>query len=126
MKSEHDVKMLKINVFNFEDNLFDDKSIIVECTLELDNEYMIKAMIANECTDYLFIDIDIARQVCEVLEISFLKLNKSREVKNYDERRNKNIIHAIYSSMTIQNYIESSISMMIIKLDQHSIILRKS
>ncbi len=125
MKSEHDVKVLKIDVFNFEDSLFDDKSVIVECTLELDIEYIIKAMIDNKCTDYSFIDTDIARQVCEVLGISSLKLNKSREVKNYDERRNKDIIHVIYSSMTIQDHTESFISMMIIKLDQHSIILDK-
>jgi hypothetical protein len=125
MKNEQDVKMLKIDVFNFEDSLFDDKSVIVECTLELDNEYIIKAMINNDCTDYSFIDTDIAQQVCEALEISFFKLNKLREVKSYDERRNKDIIHAIYSFMIIQNHIESSISMMIIKLDQHSIILSK-
>jgi hypothetical protein len=125
MKNEHDVKMLKIDVFNFEDSLFD-KSIIVECTLELDSEYIIKAMIDNDCTDYSFIDTDIAREVCEVLRISSLKLNKSREVKSYDERRNKDITHVIYSSMTIQNHTKSCISMMIIKLDQHSIILEKS
>ncbi len=83
-------------------------------------------MIDNDCTDYSFIDIDVAHQVCEVLEISLLKLNKVREVKNYDERRDKDITHVIYSSMIIQNHIESFISMMIIKLDQHSIILRKS
>jgi NMD protein affecting ribosome stability and mRNA decay len=126
MKNEHDVKVLKIDVFNFENSLFDDKSVIVECTLELDSEYIIKAMIDNECIDYSFIDIDIAHQVCEALEISFLKLNKSREVKNYDERRNKNITHVIYSFMIIQNHTKSSISMMITKLDQHSIILDKS
>jgi hypothetical protein len=125
MKSEQDVKVLKIDVFNFEDSLFDDKSVIVECTLELDSEYIIKAMIDNDCIDYSFIDIDIAQQVCEALEISFLKLNKFREVKNYDERRSKDITHAIYSFMIIQNHIESSISMMITKLDQHSIILSK-
>jgi hypothetical protein len=126
MKNEHDVKMLKIDVFNFEDNLFDDKSVIVECTLELDSEYIIKAMINNEFTDYSFIDTDIAQEVCEVLKISFLKLNKSREVKNYDERRSKDITHVIYSSMIIQNHTRSCIFMMIIKLDQHSIILEKS
>jgi NMD protein affecting ribosome stability and mRNA decay len=126
MKSEHDVKVLKIDVFNFENNLFDDKSVIVECILKLDSEYIIKAMIDNECIDYSFIDIDIAHQVCEALEISLLKLNKSREVKNYDERRNKNITHVIYSFMIIQNHTKNSISMMIIKLDQHSIILNKS
>jgi hypothetical protein len=83
-------------------------------------------MIDNDCTDYSFIDIDIAHQVCEMLEIIFLKLNKLREVKNYDERRSKNITHVIYSSMIIQNYTKNSISMMITKLDQHSIILNKS
>jgi hypothetical protein len=123
MKSKHDVSVLKIETCNFENILFDDKSVIVNCILE--SEYKTRAMIDNNCTDYSFIDIDVAHQVCEVLKISFLKLNKSREVKNYDERRDKNIIHAIYSSMTIQNHTESSISMMIIKLDQHSIILRK-
>jgi hypothetical protein len=125
MKSEQDVKVLKIDVFNFEDSLFDDKSVIVECILELDSEYIIKAMINNDCIDYSFIDIDIAQQVCETLEISLLKLNKLREVKNYDERRSKDITHAIYSLMIIQNHTESSISMMITKFDQHSIILNK-
>jgi hypothetical protein len=124
MKNKYDV--LKIDVFNFEDNLFDDKSIIVECILELDSEYIIKAMIDNDCTDYSFIDTDVAQRVCEALEISLLKLNKSREVKKYDERRNKNITHVIYSLMIIQNYTKSSTFMMIIKLDQHSIILENS
>jgi hypothetical protein len=63
--------------------------------------------------------------MCEALEISFLKLNKSREVKKYDERKDKNITHVIYSFMTIQNHTKSSTFMMIIKLDQHSIILDK-
>jgi hypothetical protein len=123
MKNKHDVSVLKIEACNFENTLFDDKSVIVNCILE--SEYKTRAMIDNDCTDYSFIDTDVAHQVCEVLKISLLKLNKSREVKSYDERRDKNITHAIYSSMTIQNYIKSSISMMIIKFDQHSIILRK-
>jgi hypothetical protein len=126
MKSEHDVKMLKIDVFNFEDNFFDDKSVIVECILKLDNEYIIKTMINNDCTDYSFIDIDIARKVCEVLETTLLKLNKSREIKNYDEKKDKDIIHVIYSFMIIQNHTKSCTFMMIIKLNQHSIILEKS
>jgi hypothetical protein len=98
--------------------------MIVNCILE--SEYKTRATIDNDCTNYSFIDIDIAHQVCEMLEITSLKLNKSREVKNYNERRSKNIIHVIYSFMTIQDHIKSSISMMIIKLDQHLIILEKS
>jgi hypothetical protein len=124
MKNKHDVIVLKIEACNFEDILFDDKSMIVNCILE--SEYKTRAMIDNDCTDYSFIDIDIAHQVCEMLEIILLKLNKSREMKDYDERKDKNITHVIYSFMTIQDHTESSISMMIIKLDQHSIILEKS
>ncbi len=90
---------IKIDACNFEDNLFDDKSIIVNCTLDLDNknEYKIKIMINNDCINYSFININIVHKMCELLEISSSKLNKSREVKKYDERRNKNITHVIYS-----------------------------
>jgi hypothetical protein len=122
------MKIMKIDACNYEDNLFDDKSIIVNCTLNLDNdsEYKIKVMIDNDCIDYSFININIAHKMCELLSIALLKLNKSREVKNYDDRRNKDITYIIYSFMIIQNHIESSIFMMIIKLDQHLIILEKS
>jgi coenzyme F420-reducing hydrogenase delta subunit len=115
IKNEHDV--LKIDVFKFEDAFFDDKSIIVERILELDNECIIKVMIDNNCINYLFIDIDIAQKVCDSLNINFLKLNKSREMKNYEERRNKNIIHVIYLFMTIQNHTKSFIFIMIIKFN---------
>jgi hypothetical protein len=120
------MKIMKIDACNFEDTLFDDKSIIVDCILDLKNEYKIKAMINNECIDYSFIDIDIAHKVCELLRIELLQLNKFREVKAYDERKNKDITHVIYSFMIIQDHTKSCISMMIIKLDQHSIILEKS
>jgi hypothetical protein len=108
---------MKIDVCNFEDIFFDDKSIIVDCILNLKNEYKIKAMIDNECIDFSFIDIDIAHKMCELLKIELLQLNKFREVKDYDEKRNKNIIHVIYSFMIIQDHIKSCISMMIIKFD---------
>ncbi len=122
------MKVKKIIVCNFEHNFFDDKLIIVNCILDLDNnnKYKIKAMINNKCIDNLFININIVYKIYERLNIVYLRLNMSRKVKNYDEKRNKNIIHIIYSFMTIQNHIESSISMMIIKLNQRLIILRKS
>jgi hypothetical protein len=113
------MKVMKIDVCKFEDNLFDDTSIIVDCTLNHDNknQYQIKAMINNDCIKYSFIDINIAHKVCESLKISLLKLNKSREVKRYDESKNKNITYAIYSLMTIQDYTKSFTFMMIIKQD---------
>jgi hypothetical protein len=119
------MKIMKIDVCNFENIFFDDESIIVDCILDFKNKYKIKAMINNECIDYSFIDIDIAHKVCELLRVESLQLNKSREVKSYDEKRDKNIIRVIYLFMTIQDHIESCISMMIIKINQHLIILDK-
>ncbi len=81
----NEIKIVKIDVCNFEDILFDDKSIIVDCILDFKDEYKTKAMIDNECIDYSFINIDIAHKLCELLRIESLQLNKFREVKNYDE-----------------------------------------
>jgi hypothetical protein len=89
------MKIMKIDACNFENTLFDDKSVIVDCILDFKDEYKTKAMIDNECIDYSFIDTDIAHKVCELLRIESLQLNKFREVKDYDERRSKNIIHVI-------------------------------
>ncbi len=83
-------------------------------------------MINNDCIEYFFIDINITHKVCETLNIALVKLSKSRDVKNYDEKRNKDITRVIYSLMIIQDHTKSCTSMMITKLDQHSIILRKS
>ncbi len=97
------MKVMKIDACKFENNFFDNRSIIVDCILE--NEYKTRAMINNECIKYFFININIAHKIYEVLNIAFVKLNKSREIKNYDERRNKNITHVFYSHMI--NYSES-------------------
>jgi hypothetical protein len=42
---------MKIDVYNFKNNFFDNKLIIVNCTLNFDNknEYKIKVMINNDC-----------------------------------------------------------------------------
>jgi hypothetical protein len=119
------MKVMKIDVCKFEDNLFDDASIIVNCTLNLKNEHKIRTIINNDYIEYFFININIAHKICKSLNINLLKLNKSREMKKYDERKDKDIIHVIYSLMTIQDHTKSFTSMMIIKLDQQFIILRK-
>ncbi len=82
------MKIIKIDVCNFKNTFFDDKSVIVNCILE--NEYKIQAMINNKCIKYFFIDINIVYKMCETLNIDLVKLNNSREIKNYDEKINKN------------------------------------
>jgi hypothetical protein len=111
---------------NLKDDLFDEDSVIESYILDDENQYLIKAMIDNDCTDYSFINSIIVRKICEALNISSIKLNKSRKMKDYDERMSESITHAIYFRMTIRDHVESSTSLLIIKLSQHDIILKKS
>jgi hypothetical protein len=83
-------------------------------------------MIDNDCINYLFVNNTIVRNICEILKISSMKLNKLQKIKRYDKRMSDSIIHVIYSRMIIRNYVKSFILLLITKLDQHNIILEKS
>ncbi len=85
------MKIMKINTCKFEDNLFENALIIVNYTLNYKNEnqYQIKTIINNDYIKYFFININIAHKIYKSLNICFLKLNKSREVKKYDEKKIK-------------------------------------
>jgi hypothetical protein len=111
---------------NLKDDLFDEDSVIKSCILDDENQYLVKAMINNDCTEYSFVNNIIVRKICKALHISSIKLNKSRKMKDYDERMSESIIHVIYLRITIKNHVESSISLLITKLSQHDIILKKS
>jgi hypothetical protein len=101
---------------NLEDDLFDEDSVIESCILDDENQYLVKAMIDNDCTKYSFFNNIIVRKICEALHINLIKLNKSRKMKDYDERMSELITHAIYFKMTIRNHVESLISLLITKL----------
>jgi hypothetical protein len=118
--------ILMMTSCNLKDDLFDEDSIIESCTLDDENSYLVKSMIDNDCTKYLFVNSTIVRRICEALKISSVKLNKSRKMKEYDERMRESITHVIYSRMIIRDHFESSIFLLITKLDQHDIILEKS
>jgi hypothetical protein len=111
---------------NLKENLFDEDLVIKSCILNDENQYLVKAMIDNDCTDYSFINNIIVRKICEALKISSIKLNKSRKMKNYDERMSESITHVIYLKMLIKNHVESFTFLLITKLSQHDIILEKS
>jgi hypothetical protein len=111
---------------NLEDDLFDEDSVIESCILNDENLYLIRAMIDNNYTDYLFVNSAIVRRICEALNISSVKLNKTRKIKKYDERMSDSIIYVIYSRMIIKDHVKSFIFLLIIKLSQHDIILEKS
>ena len=118
-----DERVLMMSSCNLKNDLFDKDSIIENCIL--DNQYLVKAMIDSDCTDYSFINEFIVRSICKTLKITLVKLLKSRKIKKYDERMSESITYVIYSRMIIREHTESIISMLIIKLEQHDVILEK-
>jgi hypothetical protein len=118
--------ILMIISCNLEDDLIDEDSIVESCTLDNENSYLVRAIIDNDCTEYSFVNSTIVRRIYEALKIISVKLNKSRKMKEYDERMKESITHVIYSRMIIRDHFESLIFLLITKLDQHDIILEKS
>jgi hypothetical protein len=112
-----DEMMLTMFSCNLENDLFDEDAIIEFCILDDENSYLVRAMIDNDCTNYSFVKSAILRRICEALNIRLVKLNKSRKMKNYDERMSESITHVIYSRMIIRDHVESFIFLLITKLD---------
>jgi hypothetical protein len=92
----------------------------------VDNKFNTRTMIDIDATDYYFIDKMTAQRICEMIEISLVRLLKSKKVRAYNDKNNTFIIHVIYSFLKIENYLKDITSMMIIELDQQIIILVKS
>ncbi len=104
-------------------DLFDENSILINCLMK---KHFLITMINIDVTKYVFVDESIAQRICDVMSIELIKLVKKRVIKTYNDKKSQIIIHAIYSSMIIQRYIKGLTSMLITKLDQQVIILKKS
>ena len=113
-----------------DDNMFDSfikRSLIINCTLSFnDNKHKLEALINIDAIDYAFIDREIAQLVCNMLNMKFVSLLKSKSLIEFDDRHVSSIIHVIYFKLTIDLHFELIVSLLIIDLNNHSIILEKS
>jgi hypothetical protein len=109
--------------FFMKNDLLNESSVLINCLMK---KFSLITMININVTKYVFVDESIAHKICDVMNIELIKLVKKRVIKAYNDRKNQIITHAIYSSMIIQRHIKSFSSMLITKLDQQVIILRKS
>ena len=108
-------------------DLFIKRSLIISCTLSFnDNRHRLEALIDTNATDYAFIDREIAQLVCNMLSMKSVSLLKSKFLIEFDDRHASSIIHVIYFKLTIDLHFELIVSLLIIDLDNHSIILEKS
>jgi len=104
------------------------KSLTTECVLSSNKiSYSLKSLIDTEAADYSFIDELIAQNVCDHLQIESLSLIKLKSIREFNDHYVKKLItHAIYSNLTVQDHMKHFVFMLIIRLNQHQMILEKT
>ncbi len=109
-------------------DFFVSKSLTIKCVLSSNEiSYSLKSLIDTEAADYSFIDELIAQNVYDYLQIESLSLIKLKSIRKFDDHYAKKlIIHAIYSNLTVQDYMKCFVFMLITWLDQHQMILEKT
>ena len=116
--------------FIHDDNMFDffiKRLLIINCTLSFnDNKHKLKILINTDAIDYAFIDKEIAQLVCNMLNMKSVSLLKSKFLIEFDNRYVSSIIYVIYFKLTIELHFEFIVLLLIIDLNNHSIILKKS
>ena len=106
-------------------NFFIKRFLIINCTLLFnDNKHKLKILINIDAIDYAFIDKKIAQFVYNMLNIKFVFLLKSKSLIEFDNRQIFSIIYVIYFKLTINLHFELIIFLLIIDLNNHSIILK--
>ena len=87
-------------------NLFTDKALVVTCSLSRMNEIKTTFLLDTGVTDITFINLAMARHVCDVLQISFIQLAKPKPIRGFDSKFALSITHAIYLTLIVQNHTE--------------------
>ncbi len=109
-------------------DFFASKSLTTECVLSSNEiSYSLKSLIDTEAADYSFINELIAQNVCDHLQIKSLSLIKLKSIREFNDHYAKRLItHAIYLNLIVQDHMKRFVFMLIIRLDQHQMILEKT
>jgi len=109
-------------------DFFASESLTTECVLSSNKiSYSLKSLIDIEAADYSFIDEVITQIVCDQLQIKLLTLIKAKSIQEFDDHYAKKlIIHVIYLNLIVQDHTIDTAFMLIIRLNQHQMILEKT
>ena len=69
-------------------------------------------------TRYIFIDCKLVSEIYNLLEIVFIFLIRSKQIRDFDKKISKNLVtYALYLNLSLSNYSEILILILIINLD---------
>ena len=107
-------------------NRFEGSSLVKPCTVGADfREYQTTFLLDSGAQGYAFVDEKVARDICEALQITPVKLPREKHLNKFDGTRAKPVTHVILPSLTVQDHSELSAPMFITKIGSHPIILGK-
>ena len=118
-------KPLIVSSSSLPGDFFAEKLLVTLCMLDNSNEINTTALLDTGTTGYSFINSSMAYCVCDKLHIEPTRLSKLKAMWSFDGKQAFNVIHIIYPTMTVQDHRKSTTPMLITKLDQHPIILKK-
>ena len=67
-------------------DLFTDEALVVSCTLDNEDQIQTRFLLDTSATGIAFIDKQMARHICHMLEIFFIPLAKPKLLKKFDGR----------------------------------------
>ncbi len=110
---------------NMLDDSFDFKSFIVNIILSnLEKIFRFLILINIKVIDMTFINDSLISKLCKCFDIQSILLFKLKSIRSYDKTLDRrSITHALYISVTIQEYKNEMMSLLITRLDQHKIII---
>ena len=108
------------------ENLFNERAFETVCKLKNNDEFKTSDLLNTDSTEHAFIDEKFAQEICEKLQITFQQLLKLKLIREFDDKSEITIIHVIYSIMTVNKHRKNLISLLITKLRNHKLILKRS
>ena len=107
-------------------DLFSERAFDTLYTLENKDELKTTALLNTDNSKHAFIDKEFARKICDKLNISSQELIKTKFIRKYDEKTDVAIIHVIYFILTVNDHRKNLTFLLIIKLENHKLILERS
>ena len=91
------------------------------------NHYKYSTLINIDSQVYIAIDENLTIQICDILNIKFIFLFKSRSIRNFNKKLSKYFItHAIYFCLIVNDYKKRIYFIFMTKLKAHKTIIEKS
>ena len=118
-------KPLIVSLSSLPGNFFAGEALVALCMLGKNSKIKTTVLLDMGATKYLFVDPAMTRCLCDKLVIELIQLSKPKAIQGFDGKQAPSVTHAIYPIMTVKDHRETTTLMLITKLNQHQIILRK-